>query len=502
MAMLKRNEKIHKKIYLDEFRKENGVIDWKRTLHEFIEFEYADIIDKLYVNKIEGQYMYLNYKDTINFKISKGHLREVKLKTLIYPYLDIYKYKIGDRICDDKKDITIIDRKTVKKSKQIKKYYRYKCNKCGFECGEHYREGKFNNEFWIVEGQVESGSCTVCRHNSKTVAEGINDIKTLAPWMIKYFQGGYDEAKKYNYRSRIKIKPICPICKKVYKEMTIDHLYDSHGNICCNKTLRSYPERVIKSLLNNLNILFIEEYIFYNNNSKRYDFYFEFNGERYIIETHGRQHYDGSFKNVGGRTLKEEQENDLNKYNLAIQNGIKPENYIVIDCRKSELEFIKQNILHSKLNEVFNLNNVDWSKIEYEAVKMNLILKEVCEYWNNTENIFPKEIAKIFNVSSHTILDYLKQGNKIGICNYNVDKEFRKQISINNKNKNYNSKDRKCKKVEIFKDGKSLGVFNSTTILIEYFYNNYGIKFDDSKISNVCLGKRKTHKKHTFKYVS
>lgn len=103
MTMLKRNEKIHKKIYLDDFRKENGVIDWNRTLHEFIEFEYADIIDKLYVNKIEGQYMYLNYKDTTNFKISKGHLREVKLKTLIYPYLDIYKYKIGDRICDDKK---------------------------------------------------------------------------------------------------------------------------------------------------------------------------------------------------------------------------------------------------------------------------------------------------------------------------------------------------------------------------------------------------------------
>ena len=494
MVMLKRNEKIHKKIYLDEFRKENGVIDWNRTLHEFIEFEYADIIDKLYVNKIEGQYMYLNYKDTIDFKILKGHLREVKLKTLIYPYLDIYKYKIGDRIITKKQDIIIIDRKIVKKSKQIKKYYRYRCNKCGFECGEHYRNGVYNDYIWIREDRLEDIYCNACSKFSKISVEGINDIPTTAPWMIKYFKGGYEEAKKYSKFSCVKIKPICPICKNQYREMTIDHLYESHGNICCNKSLRSYPERIIKSLLNNLNMLFIEEYVFGNNSSKRYDFYFKLNNEKYIIEIHGRQHYDGCFEKLGGKTLEEEQQNDLNKYNLAIQNGIKPENYIVIDCRKSELDFIKQNILHSKLNEVFDLNNVDWSKIEYEAVKMNLILKEVCDYWNDNEDVFPKEIAKIFNISSRTILEYLKQGNKIGLCNYDVDKEFKRQLSINNKNK-------KCKKVEIFKDGESLGIFDSTPILIEYFYNNYGIKFNGSKISNVCLGRRKTHKKHTFKYV-
>ena len=74
------------------------------------------------------------------------------------------------------------------------------------------------------------------------------------------------------------------------------------------------------------------------------------------METHGKQHYEDGFKGCGGRTLEEEQQNDKNKYELAIKNGIKQQNYIVIDCSKSDLEFIKNNIINSRLNELFNLN--------------------------------------------------------------------------------------------------------------------------------------------------
>ena len=52
---------------------------------------------------------------------------------------------------------------------------------------------------------------------------------------------------------------------------------------------------------------------------------------------------------LGGRTLEEEQENDELKKSLAIKNGIK--DYLVIDCRESEMEFIKSNILKSQLNQ-------------------------------------------------------------------------------------------------------------------------------------------------------
>ena len=33
--------------------------------------------------------------------------------------------------------------------------------------------------------------------------------------MVKYFQGGIDEARRYTYNSRQKIYPICPDCGRV-----------------------------------------------------------------------------------------------------------------------------------------------------------------------------------------------------------------------------------------------------------------------------------------------
>ena len=45
-----------------------------------------------------------------------------------------------------------------------------------------------------------------------------------------------------------------------------------------------------------------------------------------------------------GKNLKQEQLNDKYKYDYAIQNGIK--NYIVIDARKSDFEFIRNSIIN------------------------------------------------------------------------------------------------------------------------------------------------------------
>ena len=68
---------------------------------------------------------------------------------------------------------------------------------------------------------------------------------------------------------------------------------------------------------------------------------------------------------------------------MAIDNGIKLENYITIDCRKSDLEHIKNNIINSKLNEIFDLNEVDWVKIGQDSEKS--LVKQVCDYWKNNK---------------------------------------------------------------------------------------------------------------------
>ena len=104
--------------------------------------------------------------------------------------------------------------------------------------------------------------------------------------------------------------------------------------------------------------------------------------------------------------------NDKNKKELAIENGIKPENYIVIDCRYSELEFIKNNILHSRLNEIFDLNNIDWIKIGQDSEKS--LVKEVCDYWHlhneiNNEGLTTTDLEKVFKLGKSTIIRILQK---------------------------------------------------------------------------------------------
>ena len=107
--------------------------------------------------------------------------------------LEKYFYDIGELVGY----IKIIDRKTVLDDRGIKrKKYKYKCLKCGFNCGEHYKDGKLISEYWVEEGNIKRGSgCALCRKSSKIVVKGINDIATISPWMIDYLKDNDDSYK-------------------------------------------------------------------------------------------------------------------------------------------------------------------------------------------------------------------------------------------------------------------------------------------------------------------
>ena len=120
-----------------------------------------------------------------------------------------WKYKIGDRIVDDKRDLTIIEQIYLNDNKGYKvKYYKYKCNKCGFDCGEYYdsKDGEYKNEKWIIEYGLysEKRGCSCCCGNSNIVVKGINDIATTNPELVKYFID-INDAYKYTYSSNKRV---------------------------------------------------------------------------------------------------------------------------------------------------------------------------------------------------------------------------------------------------------------------------------------------------------
>jgi len=451
-----------------------GTINWKESIGCKIKFIYEDIIGEVEVidYEMKKSRIIIKYLKEI-FNIKTGHFMNCHLGNITKIITKDFKIEIGTIFKDRKRNLIITNREyrpiQTKEGIINHKHYKYTCNKCGW------------TEGWIVEYNLLKGiGCSCCGVNSKTVVEGINDIPTTDPWMIKYFQGGYNEAKLYTRSCSKKIRPICSDCGRIKdNEISIHGIYTNKSIGCRCGDGFSYPEKIMINVLEQLNIDFATRKVI---NNKIYDFYIPFINT--IIETHGGQHYkENGFIYLNGKSLKEEQKNDLYKKQLANEK-INVNNYIVINCKKSDLEYIKINILNSDLVKIFNMDNIDWLKCE-EFALTNLV-KKVCEYKKDKPELTVIEISSLVNLSDNTIRRYLKQGSKLGWCNYNP------------KERNKQSRD---KKVKIFKDDIALGEFRSIAELVKQSEQLFGVKLSASKISDVCNNKKQTHKGYTFKFI-
>lgn len=121
---------------------------------------------------------------------------------------------------------------------------------------------------------------------------------------------------------------------------------------------------------------------------------------------------------LAGKTKEETKKIDNYKDLKAIEHDI---TIIRIDCEKSELEYIKNNILNSKISELFNIDDIDWIKC-YEYACKSLIL-EASNMWKDNINI--TDISNILKKDRHTIRAYLKQGAIIGLCDYSPEKSLK-----------------------------------------------------------------------------
>ncbi|MBE6069541.1 MAG: hypothetical protein E7211_17905 [Clostridium lundense] len=360
----------------------------------------------------------------------------------------------------------------------MQKWYKYKCNKCGWEEG------------WIEEGNLlKRIGCGCCCTPTRAVVEGINDIPTTASWMVKYFQGGYDEARRYSKSSNQKIYPICYDCGRVKtKAISINQLYGTHSIGCSCGDGISYPQKLMFKVLEQLEVKFETEYSPSWITPKKYDFYFEINNKKYIIEMDGGLGHGRKVHSKSKLTIKETLEIDEYKDKMAKGHSIK---VIRINCKESDLSYIKNNILNSELSNLFDLNKIDWNKIE-EFALINLV-KVVCDHKKNNPDITTREIGKVMNLDRSTILIYLKKGNKLGWCNYSAKEESFKGSSKAGKMKG--------KQVEVFKDGKSLGIFESCSELERQSEELFGVKLLQSAISPTCNRKFKQYKGYTFRYI-
>ena len=531
-------------------QKENTkLFDWKNSVGCVVSFSSNKLCGNLEIIKYiqkhiisDNSYLIVKYKNDILSPITVSGFKNGKLGGILQKYLFEWAYEIGDIIIDENKDITIIDRKY----DNGRQYYKIKCNKCGYDCGEHYLNQIYKKELWINKEHLKAlKSCPCCGESTIIVVPGINDIPTTDLWLTHYFQGGYDEAKKYRSSSQKRIYPICPYCNTISKKsQIIQNIKKNRGFLCiCNDKI-SFPNKFIYHLFDQLK----EDIDYFNTEFQpdwlkpyRYDLYFEINNKKYAIEMdggvgHGNKKYKSNEKDIDG--LKR----DIEKDRISKENEV---TIIRIDCLKSDFEYIKNNV-NKCLNNIINLSTIDWDLLELKC--LSNFTKEICECYNKTLSL--KETAKLLNISNGTIINALDKGNKFGWCSYIKLKDqkqtnIEKCIKIIDENPEYSVKDvanclnlkyttvldylnsideyrnflqrskekgaekrrinaikRNSKTVYVY-DLKMnfLGEYCSQNELERRSLNDFGVILRSKAISRVCTGERKQYKGYIFSFI-
>jgi hypothetical protein len=251
------NKVIEKKVFLDNLPIiQSGIgkghIDWLNSIGKKVKFIYGNTKGEILItgyikgncSKIIAKYQDKSEVEAYVSRFIKGAVGQIILGENITRE---FKFEIGERLIDDKRDITIINRKKIKGKG---KYYKYKCNRCGFDCGKHYsiKEQIYKNEFWILEHDLKfsRSGCSCCSSAPKIVVENINSIYNTDKWMIPYMSE--ECAKTHTHSSKDKIYPLCTNCGMV-KETPIEIwvIYQNRSIGCgCMKYNRSRYKKNFK----------------------------------------------------------------------------------------------------------------------------------------------------------------------------------------------------------------------------------------------------------------
>ena len=403
------------KLDLSSINKNGCLYEWTSSIGKMCYFTgdgfsgYFKILDyDKHTHKLTVQ-----YEDYYPYKIYTNDFIKLKFQK----YLTQYHYNIDDVFLNNNLNLTILDRKIehsigANGYNITHEFYYCRCNICGYE-------------FWIEYKDLKNKkNCSCCIN--RIVVPGVNDICTTDPWMIQYFQGGEKEAKLYTSGSSKEIYPICPDCGRIKdKKVKICKIHQRHTISCdCNDGI-SYPNKFSYAFIEQLPVSnYIKEYQPEWAKPYFYDNYFEYKNKKYIIEMdgglgHGNRKFKSKEKDIEGLNR------DLIKNKLAKQNNI---TIIRIDCIESDMLYIKNNILKSLLNEIFDLSNIDWLKCDEYA--QHNIVKEVCLFYENNNHPKYNIIINKFGICKETITKYLDIGIRHGWCKSDEQIRFEQMVNL------------------------------------------------------------------------
>lgn len=361
-------------------------MNWIESIGVTLPFIYDDISGIIKVNSvIDNHHIEIVYNNQ-KVRIPTQSILHAHLGVLVGQTSNTQAYYVGD----------IINGKEIlsKENKNGHVKYQYKCLKDGY-IGFQTAYGLRNHK------------CPVCAN--LIVVENINSIKVTDPYIYSIILN--EDKNTYRRRINKKVKWKCPICNSInytYLSDIVNRPYNLPCKMCGDGV--SYPEKILFNVLNFVSHTFECHKHFDWSDRREYDAY----DDGLFIEIHGPQHYERGFENVGGRSLEEEIENDKVKQELAYTHDSQIKDYIIIDARKSDFEYIKNNILKSKLSSYYNLESIDWEYIEF--ISLQSLVKRAADLFNLHVSI--SDIAADLHICISTVYRYLRKATKAHLCNY------------------------------------------------------------------------------------
>lgn len=395
-----------------------------------------------------------------------------------------FKYEIGEDILNENRNIKIINRYSEKKE-AIKngrsyisklKYYDFCCNKCGYTNNHVLEKCLYNSNY----------GCPCCSH--RVLVEGINNIPSTDPWMIPYFEGGYEEAKLYMANSNKKVTMICPDCGTT-KMVRIGKLKQTQTISCSCGDGFSFPEKFLISLLNQTGFNYEFQKTFdwcvFNNPYKnkivtgRYDFYIE--SLNLIIETDGGWHK--SDNSLSGQSKEESLYIDSEKDRLASMNGI---SVIRLDCSISSKNYILNSLKYSELNHYLDLSNINFE--ECNTYAMTNLRKMIINKYKSNSTLTATDLSKEYKISSSTVCNWLRDEG--------ISSKIRADEKLKKRSYTYI-----MKPVRISEDGINYKIYESVVSLAENFEKDFGCKCSYGGMW-YCIKHNKTYKGKIIEYIA
>lgn len=394
---------------LSNIPKKGKVLDWMSSVGAIIEFQYFNCKYVMSITQyIDCNHIWVSiegYNDTV---MSTSSIMAGKFGRILGKRVHDFRYRVGEVVNN-----TLLITSAYRDG--YAKYYNYKCLVDGYE--GH-----------ILETNIRKGiGCSVCAN--RTVKSGINDIATTNPEIAKLFYDRNDATKYTTYSGKYAYFK-CPRCGCKIKACIAGVAQRGLSCSKCGDGI-SYPNKFVYNFMEQLSNLYDSKEMpleftpeknfswsmnFEHENKKlagkkTYDMYVD--TYNIIIENQGNCHYQDCFSSMGDtRSLAEIKENDAIKKHLAISNGIEESCYIVLDCYKSDMLYIKRSIMLSNLPMLLNFteDDIDWDLCDKFATSSRVF--EVCALWNGGLRS-TKDIAIQTKLSNVTVFKYLRRGEEL-----------------------------------------------------------------------------------------